>query len=213
MAQAICDGCGLPSSDEHIALRIRRVELASRFRPVHIAILFLAESPPESLEDYFYYPAESPSRRARLSRALFDELMQGLGMAPPPGSSDAAFLLEFQKRGFFFADCLECPVADVVPGVREGTAKANAHELAHRYGPVILKRIEHSYKPKHVVLLSTRTRHLIPLLHQAGWGDRLLLYQGLPLHFPHPDNPAAQAQFRAGLQEILRRAASPIGTA
>ncbi|MBI1737797.1 MAG: hypothetical protein HYR58_00940 [Acidobacteria bacterium] len=212
MAQALCDGCGLPASPEHIALRIRRIELATRFRPIHINALFLAEAPPERLEDYFYYPARNRAERGRLSRALFSELMTGLQIAAAEVEGDEPFLAEFQRRGFFLSDCLECPVADIVPGLREGAAKANSHELAHRYGAIILKRIELSYKPKHIVLLSTRTRHLIPLLQRAGWGGRLLLYHGLPLHFPHPDNPGAQAQFRAGLSEIVTRAAWPTRT-
>jgi len=134
---------------------------------------------------------------------LFDELMQGVGISPDDAKNDEACLAEFQRRGFFFADSLECPVEEIVPGIRDRTARANPFELAHRYGPTIVKRLQHSYKPKHVVLLSTRTRHLIPFLQRAGLGDHLLLYQGLPLHFPHPHNPAAQVQFRAGLAEVL----------
>ncbi|MBI1749782.1 MAG: hypothetical protein HY234_09225 [Acidobacteria bacterium] len=213
MAQAHCDGCGLPASPEHIALRIRRIELATHFRPVHIHALFLAEAPPERPEDYFYYPAKGRAERGRLSRALFSGLMEGLSIAPMAGEGDEPFLAEFQRRGFFLADCLECPVADIVPGLREGTVRANAHELVHRYGATILRRIDSSYKPRHIVLLSTRTRHLIPLLQQAAWGSRLLLYHGLPLHFPHPDNPGAQAQFRAGMAEIATLAAWQTGTA
>jgi hypothetical protein len=205
MAQALCDGCGLPASPDHIALRIRRMELSTRFRPIHINALFLAEAPPERLEDYFYYPAKNRAQRGRLSRALFSELMTGLHIEAAEGEGDEPFLAEFQKRGCFLADCLECPVADIVPGLRERTAKANAHELVHRYAATILGRIQASYKPKHIVLLSTRTRHLIPLLQHAGLSDLLLLYRGLPLHFPHPDNPGAQAQFRAGLTDIATR--------
>jgi hypothetical protein len=208
VSPALCDGCGTEADAGHIARRIQRLELATRFRPIHIAILFLAEAPPPKPEDYFYYPAKERAERSGLSRVLFDELMGGLGIgrgSPPP---DAECLGEFQRRNFFFADSLECPVEEIVPGFREGKARANAFELSHRYGSTIVRRIEHSYKPRHIVLLSTRTRHLIPILQQAGLGDRLLLYQGLPLHFPHPHNPAAQAQFRAGLEEALRRASA-----
>lgn len=212
MSAVHCDGCGQPATAEHIARRLQRLELATRFRPIHIGILFLAEAPPARIEDYFYYPAEDRAVRIGLSRVLFDSLMQGVGIAGPHGAggekTDAACLAEFQRRGFFLADSLECPVEEIVPGLREGTARANAFELAHRYGPTIVKRIQLSYKSKHVVLLSTRTRHLIPILQKAGLGDRLLLYQGLPLHFPHPHNPAAQAQFRAGMAEVLARFAA-----
>jgi hypothetical protein len=205
-----CDACRLPASAEHIARRLQRLEWATRYRPIHIAILFLAEAPPPRLEDYFYFPAEDCPGRTGLSRVLFESLMQGLGVkaAGAQEKTDEACLAEFQKRGYFLADSLECPVEEIVPGVREGTAKANAFELARRYGPAIVKRIQLSYKPKSIVLLSTRTRHLIPMLQQAGLGERLLLYQGLPLHFPHPHNPAAQAQFRAGIAEVLARATS-----
>ena len=213
MSQDVCDGCGLAASTEHLSKRIRRLELATRFRPIHIALLFLAEAPPPRLENYFYYPAKELAERTGLSRVLFDELMQGVGISEETGQGDEQRLVEFQKRGFFFADSLECPVEDIVPGVREGTARANAFELAHRYGPTIAKRIQHSYRPKHIVLLSTRTRHLIPILQQAGLGDRLQLFQGLPLHFPHPHNPAAQAQFRAGLADVLARIMPGVKTA
>lgn len=207
MSQPVCDGCGLPASDEHIARRLKRLELATRFRPIHISILFLAEAPPRQMENYFYQPAVGRAERGGLSRILFDELMKAVGIATE-GQSEASCLAQFQGRGFFLADSLECPVEEVVPGVKEGTTRASAFELAHRYGPTVAKRILYSYKPRYVVLLSTRTRHLIPWLQQAGLGDRLLFHQGLPLHFPHPHNPAAQAQFRAGVAEILNRMAA-----
>jgi hypothetical protein len=195
----------MPASDEHVARRFRRLELATRFRPIHIQLLILVEAPPPRMEDYFYFISGASSERGGLSRVLFDELMGALGIRAE-GKNDETCLAEFQRQGLFLADCLECPVEYVVPGVREGAARANASDLSHRFGPTIVKRILHSYKPKHVVLLSTRTRHLIPFLEQAGLRDRLLLYQGLPLHFPHPHNPAAVAQFRAGVAEILTRA-------
>jgi hypothetical protein len=196
----------LPATELHIARRIQRLELATRFRPVHIRVLFLGEAPPPRPEDYFYCPNADPSQRAGLSRVLFDELMRGVGIERAAGKTEEDCLAEFQRRGYFLADCLECPVEDIVPGVRAGTARANAFALANRYGPSIALRIERSYKAKHIVMLSVRTRYVLPFLRQAGLVEKLLLYQGLPLHFPHPHNPAAQAQFRAGLLEVLNRA-------
>ena len=207
MSRPVCDGCLLPASDEHVALRLQRLEWATRFRPIHIQLLLLAEAPPPRLQDYFYYPAKERSERGGLSRVLFDELMQAMGIESGEGKADEVALAEFQRRGFFLADSLECPVEEIVPGVREG-AHASAFDLSHRYGPVIVKRILHSYKPRHIALLSTRTRHLLPFLDQAGLRDRLLLFNGLPLHFPHPHNPAAQAQFRAGMAAVLKEVAA-----
>jgi len=202
----VCDGCGLPASDTHISRRIQRLELSTRFRPIHIQVLFLGEAPPPRPEDYFYFPNVDSAARAGLSRILFDELSHGVGIDRGAGKSEEEILTEFQRGGYFLADCLECPVEEIVPGVREGTARASAFELGNRYGPAVALRIERSYKPKYVVPLSVRTRHVLPFLVQRGLADKLLLYQGLPLHFPHPHNPAAQAQFRAGLAEVISRA-------
>ena len=49
-----CDGCGLPASPDHIADRLRRLELSTRFRPVHMGVLFIALMPPIRPQDDFY---------------------------------------------------------------------------------------------------------------------------------------------------------------
>src|SRR5215472_9195783 len=54
-----CDGCGLPATQEHIGARIRRLELATQYRPIHIGILFVALAPPPRPEGDFYAPAQS----------------------------------------------------------------------------------------------------------------------------------------------------------
>jgi hypothetical protein len=205
-ALPLCDGCGLPADEAHVTRRILRLEWASKFRPIHIQLLFLSEAPPPRMEDYFYFANESPGARHGLSRVLFEELLQGLGISCAEGKSEAALLGEFQRRGLFLADCLECPVEEIVPGVREGRVRASAFELSQRYGPQVAVRVARSYQPKYVVPLSVRTRHILPFLCQPALVDKVLLYQGLPLHFPHPHNPAAVAQFRAGLADIAARA-------
>jgi len=205
-----CDGCGGQVIPEHLANRMRRLELASRFRPIHIHILFVAEAPPPDLENYFYSAGKGKPAKHGLSRVLFDELIGSLAIDVREGAErdEESCLLMFQKRNFFLADALECPVEDVVPGFRDG-AKADQQALSHRFGPALALRIRNSYKPKHVVLLSKRTRFLIPLLEAAGLGERLLLYNALPLPFPHPNNPAAQMLFRTGMEHVLKKAATP----
>ena len=200
----VCDGCGQAASDEHIARRLRRLEMATRFRPIHIQILFLGEVPSPRIENYFYSCNPERAARTGLSRALFDELMAGLGIAPASPAGDEPFLSEFQKRGCFFADALECPLEESFADFAPDKPQYGPRALTHRYAPTIVKRVALSYKPKHIVLISTRTRHLIPYLEQAGFKEKLLLHQGLPLHFPHPANPVAQSSFRAGLAEILQ---------
>jgi hypothetical protein len=51
---AICDGCGREAGAEHIRARIERLELGTRYRPVHIQTLLVGDAPPEQAEDYFY---------------------------------------------------------------------------------------------------------------------------------------------------------------
>lgn len=50
----ICDGCRTTVEPEHIRQRIERLELATRYRPVHIQTLLIGDAPPERAEDYFY---------------------------------------------------------------------------------------------------------------------------------------------------------------
>lgn len=51
---AICDGCGATADAEHIRRRIERLELATRFRPVHIQTLLIGDAPPLRDEEYVY---------------------------------------------------------------------------------------------------------------------------------------------------------------
>jgi hypothetical protein len=39
---------------DHIRRRIERLELATRYRPVHIQTLLIGAAPPEAMEEYFY---------------------------------------------------------------------------------------------------------------------------------------------------------------
>jgi len=118
----VCDGCGLPASPEHIAARMERLELVTRFRPIHIHLLFVAFDPMPRLEDDFYKPPES--------RDFFDSFLSALNISPdaePRGphletaeispqaestgrDAGPAMLLEFQRRGYYLTYLSECPV-------------------------------------------------------------------------------------------------------
>jgi hypothetical protein len=186
-----CDGCGLPASPGHIAERVGRLERATRFRPVHINVLFLALTPLAKPEDDFYGPPQS--------RVFFDSLMNSIGISTTDeklspdtdhSGADAASLTEFQRRGYFLAYLSECPIpedADSIPAILS------------RLGPTPIRRIQLNYRPKKIALLGKNIAPLIEVLGQAALGPNLLLDHGEPSTVPEPGDFAAQARFRAVL--------------
>jgi hypothetical protein len=50
----VCDGCGATVDAEHIRQRIEWLEMATRYRPVHIQTLLVGSAPPAKSEDYLY---------------------------------------------------------------------------------------------------------------------------------------------------------------
>jgi hypothetical protein len=164
-----CDACGLPASAEHIAGRIRRLELATRFRPVHIRVLFVALAPPVRPEDHFYGPAQSKE----FSNPLLEALEIPLPATGAP--TEVERLTEFQRRGHYLAYVSECPVT--------GTVKPAETTIA-RLGFNLIRRIQLNYRPKHIVPVGQELFPLIEMLVGTGIGPALILNQGLPLPSP-----------------------------
>jgi hypothetical protein len=182
----ICDGCGIAASPEHLRERFARLELATRFRPIHIGVLFLVSAPDADLDFY-----ESSPRAAGARELLLD----ALGAPNPPQSSGESNatesrLIEFQRRGFYFASVSECPLPQDA-----------AAQLVAQLAPTLLKRIQFSYKPKAVILLSEALAPLVPLLAAAGHGIRILP-DGAPLPWPPTGDPSRDAAFRAACARI-----------
>lgn len=206
MSQILCDGCGRPASAEHLALRLRRLELATRFRPIHIHVLFLMEAPPPRLEDYFYFVPENGAA-ARTQRAepwslLFDSLLTGAGISLERGKSDEACLGEFQRQGLFLAEAIECAAEDEDSARASGAAAPRASEpLLLRLVPTMIKRIQFSYKPQHIAIIFPGLVPLISLLKQGDLGDRLLLHDGRTL--PFPQSASSANQFGKLLADLL----------
>ncbi|MGD0544006.1 MAG: hypothetical protein ABSB65_06315 [Candidatus Acidiferrales bacterium] len=170
----VCDGCGVQADDAHIRRRIVRLELATRFRPIHIHVLLIDAAPPPRLEDYFYRPAGNREERSVNARYYLDEIVKCSGFAPDSEMAEETALAEFQHRGFYLAHAVECPIEP-----------ADALTLAiERAGPVLIRRIEKSYKPKYVALLSTPLAKVIPLFERTALHDRLLLNHGEPFSQP-----------------------------
>jgi len=190
----LCDGCGVQVEDAHIRRRIERLELATRFRPIHIQVLVLDVAPPLRVEDYFYRPASDRSTRSVVSRMYFDELAKCAGHAVGTVADEESALLEFQRHGFFLAWAVECPVEEAGEGA------------LNRLGPTVVKRIQASYKPKFIAPVGEAMKELIPLLEISGLQDRLVLNNGGPFVDPFLGDPQNQAEFDTGIGSRLTRA-------
>jgi hypothetical protein len=189
-----CDGCGAAATPEHIRERLARLEVATRFRPIHIGALFLIPSPDAGF-DFYDVSARPPGAREILLDALgIPAAAETTAALSEPSASGASAtesrLAEFQRRGFFFASVAECPLQD-----------SDAAQAVERLAPTLVKRIQFSYKPKSVVLLSDALSPLVPLLARAGQGIRVVP-DGQPLPWPRRGDRADDVAFRAACARI-----------
>jgi hypothetical protein len=206
-----CDGCGLPASAEHIAARLERLELVTRFRPVHINLLFVALQPPAAREDDFYRSPESAplldSLAAGLQLSTSEELVV---RSAEDDQARSARIIEFQRRGYYLAYVSECPLPVGGDGAQAGE-KGDTASLLLRIAPTLVKRIQFNYKPQLVALLGTELHPLVELLKQAGLGANLLLDGETPLALPNLGDGASVARLRSRLGISTTRAASSSG--
>jgi hypothetical protein len=192
---AACDGCGGRVGEDHIRRRIERLELATRYRPIHIKFLLLDAAPPARAEDYFYLVAKDRADRSLASRMYFDELAMALGAYTGPETKEESVLLEFQRKGFFLTHAVECPFEEI----------PDPQGALRRLAPTVMKRVQTSYKPTYIVPLSQPTQDLIRLFGLIGWGDRLILNNGGPFVDPFLGDPQHQAEFGTAYGERIRR--------
>ena len=192
---SICDGCGAQADEAHIRQRIERLELATRFRPIHIQVLLLDAAPPAKLEDYFYRAGNS-AERSITSRMYFDELAKCSGQAHGTHTSEDSTLAEFQKRGFFLAHAVECPVE----------SSSELAQTIRRLAPTVALRVNSSYKPKFVAPISRMLQDIIPQLQSHGWSEKMILSDGKPFDDRLLSDPQRQAEFGASLGDRLAKA-------
>jgi hypothetical protein len=204
-----CDGCGFPASAEHIAMRLERLELATRFRPVHIRILFVRVAPNLAPLDDFYRAPESDD--------FFKSLLDTLGIQFPAERADpqpnqqefhAGMLLEFQRRGYYLTYLSECPLESTIGGTARHAAR-NTNDLISSLGPTLAKRIQLNYRPKQIVLLAKELDLFRAILAEAGADGLLVLDGGEPLHLPGAGDLAGRGRFRAALNITTSSAANP----
>jgi hypothetical protein len=184
----ICDGCGGRVDEAHVRERIERLELATRYRPIHIQVLLIDAAPAKHRADFFYEASSDRGKRSAAGQAYFDELAKLAGGVPETGAQTEAVLTEFQRRGFFLTSAVECSIE-------------NDHALldaVRRLASTVVRRVDTSYKPRSIALISDPTRAVIEPFKKAGWGDRLILAHGAPFASPFADRllaalPAAAA--------------------
>ena len=187
-----CDECyraGLLARLEEFRQRNR--EMAYRFRPARVELLFIAESPPVS-GAYFYRLPEWGQRGVR--SALFWETVRALGIVPAGPCCYAEkerYLAKFRDRGLFIVDAAKCPVNHV----GDGTAARMIGRCSR-----LLRREVQALDPRHIVLIKKTNHVLLPRLEEWGFSPRLLSAE--PLAFPVAGN---QGRFRAELA-VLRAA-------
>lgn len=193
-----CDCSESEVTESHIRERIARLERATRFRPVHIRVLFLDASPPAFAEEDFYSPAANRTARPLYSRMYFDELAVGSGISRDSVATleESAALAEFQRHGFFLTHVVECPVDN---------SQALRHAV-NRLAPTLLRRLEASYKPKYIVPVGQAVSEIIPFLQMSGWNDHLILAKGSSFEDPFLGDPQNQAEFGTYLGDSVARA-------
>jgi hypothetical protein len=195
---AVCDGCGSRADDAHIARRNQRLELAKRFQPKAIRVLFLDAAPPARIEDYFYNASKDANTRSVASKMYFDEITKCLPARPAgaPVPDEPATLADFQRRGFFVAYALECAFEDL----------PDPPTALRRAAPTAIKRVQENLKPSYVVPLSQPTGDLIRLFGLIGWGERLILSNGGPFVDPYLGNPRRQAEMGTAFGARIKQA-------
>jgi hypothetical protein len=181
-----CDGCGLPGGPEHIAERLQRLELATRYRPIHISMLFVALAP-QAAHDFYGAPQDD-----LLAQRLFEALEVTPEAASVTAESAEAALAEFQHRGYHMIYVSECPVS-IEANVLQGAV------VIARLAPALILRIQRSYKPQKIVLLGSDLQSLVSVLQSAGVGPLPLAGNGHPLAIPDASDAEAIAHFRDSL--------------
>lgn len=180
-----CDGCGQAGSPEHIARRLRRLEWATRYRPVHIQTLLLARAAPREDTEFLYAPNVE-------LRGEAESLLRAVGVSLDRKSAQDT-LPAFQSAGFLLTHILECPVEP-----RENGA-ANAGDLLRKHLPAVASRIRRSLKPKSVMLVTEMPTEVVQDILALDLGCEVILNDGKPFALTPLLTEAEVARFRAVL--------------
>jgi|SRR5579862_6407273 len=181
----VCDGCGQPATQEHIAKRLQRLEWTTRYRPVHIQTLLLSDVSPTSDADFLYSPTASFQGESR-------SLLELVGISPAGKTQDAVHA-EFQRAGFFLTHVLECPLES------EQTSTAALQVLLEKRLPAVIARIRRSLKPRRAVLLGQRLDLLIEQFCAAKLDCPMITDGNKAFALNGPDASSALLRLQAAL--------------
>jgi hypothetical protein len=176
-----CDGCGQMASPEHTARRLRRLEWATRYRPVHIQTLLLGAVAPAEDSEFLY----SPSEEFRGEAAL---LLRAVGI-PAAGRSSEAIQAEFQRAGYFLTYILECPL-DKASNADAELAKLLTERLA-----VVASRIRRSLKPRYVTLVTELPESVLEDILALDLGRLVIMDHGKPFALGPASRDGAISRF------------------
>lgn len=180
-----CDGCGQMALPEHIARRLRRLEWATRYRPVHIQTLVLGGVAPREDTEFLYVPGGE-------FRGEGEALLRAAGI-PIEGKSAETVHAEFQSAGFFLTHVLECPLEP-----RENGA-ADASALLRKHLPAVASRIRRSLKPKRVMLVTEMPPEVVKDVLTLDLGCEVILNDGKPFALTTSVKEEETSRFRAVL--------------
>ena len=187
-----CDGCGQAASAEHIARRLRRLEWATRHRPVHIHTLLLGGVAPREDAELLYAPSDE-------FRGEAADLLRAVGISTA-GKAPADIRREFQAAGFFLTHLLECPVEQrVVCDVQTGRGATDPTTLLRAHLPSVASRIRRSLKPRRVALVTEVPSAVVAEIVSMNLGCPVVLDDGRPFRF----TPSIGGVTSSRLQEIL----------
>lgn len=186
-----CDGCGQTGSPEHIARRLRRLEWATRYRPVHIQALLLSGIAPLEDAEFLYTPGGG-------FRGEGEALLRAVGISPD-GKMAQDIHAKFQAAGFFLAHILECPLE---PGEN---GAASAGDLLLKHLPAVASRIRRSLKPKSVMLVTEMPSEVVQDILALDLGCEVILDDGKPFALSPSPKEAEVARFRAVLDSKATR--------
>jgi hypothetical protein len=187
-----CDGCGQLADAEHFARRLRRLEWATRYRPIHIQALILGGIAPELDSQLLFAPDTTfQGELGNIMRAV---------QVSTEGKSHDLVLSEFQKLGLMVSYVLECPL-------NYGVECGQASQLLEKQLPAALARVRRSLRPKRLILFSAELTELAPKLQQADLGCPIWPASGRPFLA----GPAVTESEHLALREALGAQGSGVG--